>query len=63
MAEWTEAPLSSTIAHARQFLMTQLDYAGLEPTILWLGVWRADHSAITTQYSRDGAEGIEVLAS
>ncbi len=63
MAEWTEAPVSSPIARVRQFLMSQRDYAGLEPTILWLGVRRANHSAITTQYSWDGAEGTDVLAS
>ncbi len=54
MAEWTEAPVSSPVAHARQFLMSQLDYAGLEPTILWFGVRCANNSAITTQYSRGG---------
>ena len=63
MAEWTEAPVSSPVAHAREFWMSQLDYAGLEATILWLGVRCANNSAITIQYSRDGEEGTEVLAS
>ena len=58
MAEWTEAPVSSPVGHARQFLMNQLDYAGLEPTILWLGDRRANHLAITTQYSRDGERAL-----
>ncbi len=34
--------------------MSQLVLVGLEPMILWLGVRRANHSAITTQIY-DGA--------
>ena len=45
MAEWTEAPLSPPVANAGRFLMSQLVLVGLEPTILWLGVRRANHSA------------------
>ncbi len=48
-AEWTEAPLSPPVAHSGHFLMSRLALAGLKPTILWLGVQRANHSAITTR--------------
>ncbi len=50
MAEWTEAPLLSPVAHGGWFLMSQLVLAGLEPTILWLGVRCANHSVIATRH-------------
>ena len=45
-SEWTEAPLLSPIAHARQFMMSQLAFAGLEPQILWLRGRCDNHWAI-----------------
>ena len=39
------------VAHAGRFLMSQLVLAGFEPTILWLGVRRANHWAIATRQS------------
>ncbi len=44
-----KAPLSSPIAHAGQFMLSQLLLAALEPTILWFRVQRANHSAIVTR--------------
>ena len=41
--------MSSPVAHAGRFLVSRLALAGLEPTILWLGVQRANHLAIATR--------------
>ncbi len=43
--------VSLLIAYAlrRTVLMSQLAYAGLEPTMLWLIVWLPNHSAIATR--------------
>ncbi len=50
-----------SVSHAGHFLMSQLVLARLKPTILWLGVRRANYSAIATRRDVDCFRGMQTI--